>query len=66
MPVDPRRAQAAFLSAVEQQDPAARSHVLEQDRAGDAELRQRVESLLKAHDGPDTLLDQPVLSAGGP
>ena len=63
MPLDPNRVQAVFLSAVECDDPAARAAVLDRECSTDAELRQRVEALLKAHDQPDSLLDQPIVGA---
>jgi eukaryotic-like serine/threonine-protein kinase len=55
MPVDPVRVQAAFLAAVETEDPAERARVLEAQCAGDAALRPRVEALLRAHDHPQEL-----------
>ena len=63
MPLDPNRVQAVFLSAVECDDPAARAALLDRECATDAELRQRVEALLKAYDRPDSLLDQPIVGA---
>ena len=49
MSIDPKQLQAAFLEAV-QVAAAERSAVLNQVCAGDAELRRRVELLLRAHD----------------
>src|SRR3954465_288535 len=43
-------------------DPAARSAYLDGACGGDAGLRSRVEALLRAHDGHDSLLDQPTLA----
>jgi serine/threonine protein kinase len=56
MPVDPKRVQDIYLALVAQPDRAA---VLDRECAGDAELRQRVEALLRAHDAPGTLLEGP-------
>lgn len=61
MPLDPNRVQAVFLSAVECHEPAARAAVLDRECATDAELRRRVEALLRAHDQPDSPLDQPIV-----
>ena len=61
MPLDPKRVQAVFLSAVECHEPAARAAVLDRECSTDAELRQRVEALLRAHDQPDSLLDRPIV-----
>ena len=43
MPLDPKRVQAVFLSAVECHEPAARAAVLDRECSTDAELRRRVE-----------------------
>jgi serine/threonine-protein kinase len=58
MPVDPQRAQAVFLLAVEA-DVAARASLLQRECENDTELRQRVELLLQAHGTSNSLLDQP-------
>jgi len=55
MPVDPTQVQAVFAAAVECEDPAARVALLDRQCGNDAELRARVEALLKAHDDPDSL-----------
>ena len=60
MPVDPKRVQALFLAAVEQTDPAGRVAVLDRECQTDAELRQRVEALLRASDAPGSLLESPA------
>src|SRR5438105_6960152 len=60
MPVDPKRVQALFLAAVEQTDPAGRAAVLDRECQTDAELRQRVEALLRASDAPGSLLESPA------
>src|SRR5262249_22023570 len=66
MPVDPKRVQAVFLLAVEQTDPSARSAVLDLECQTDAELRRRVEALLKANDEPASYLDQPAAEVAKP
>ncbi len=60
MPVDAKRAQQIFLAAVDASSPADRAALLDRECAGDAELRSRVEALLRAHDEPDGPLDQPA------
>ena len=61
MPLDPKHVQAVFLSAVEHNDPAARARVLDRECSTDAELRRRVEALLRAHDQSDSRLDRPIV-----
>ncbi len=65
MPLDPKRVQAVFLSAVECDEPAARAALLDRKCATDPELRQRVEALLNALDRPVSLLDQPIVGPDG-
>jgi WD40 repeat protein/serine/threonine protein kinase len=55
MPLDSKRVQAVFLAAVEAADRAA---VLARECGDDAELRRRVEALLKAHDEPGDGIDR--------
>jgi serine/threonine protein kinase/formylglycine-generating enzyme required for sulfatase activity len=55
MSIDPSRVQAVFLAAVESKDPAERVEILHAHCSGDAELCQRVEALLQAHDQTDEL-----------
>src|SRR5580698_4466575 len=57
MPLDPERVQAIFLAAVEADDLAKRSEVLNAQCADDAELRARVEALLRLHDQSRKLPD---------
>jgi eukaryotic-like serine/threonine-protein kinase len=64
MTLDPGRAQAVFLAALEQETPTDRAAVLDRECAADVELRRRVEALLIAHDQPDSLLDRPSLAPG--
>src|SRR5262249_28276482 len=61
MLVEPKRVQEVFLAAVEVADPAARAAVLTRECGADAELRRRVEVLLKAHDEPGDSLGQPAV-----
>jgi serine/threonine protein kinase len=60
MPADPQRIQAAFLAAIEAADPADRAAVLDRHCGDDADLRQRVEKLLQAHDRSGSFLDHPA------
>jgi len=59
MSVDPNQAKSIFLSAVEDHSPEQWSAYLDEACRGDAELRRRVETLLAAHQGKDSLLDDP-------
>jgi serine/threonine protein kinase/Flp pilus assembly protein TadD len=60
MPADPQRIQAAFLAAIEAADPAGRAALLDRECGDDAEVRRRVEELLRAHDQPGSFLDHPA------
>jgi serine/threonine protein kinase/tetratricopeptide (TPR) repeat protein len=60
MPADPQRVQSVFLTLAAV-PPADRAAALDLACGGDAELRLRVEALLKAHDAPDSLLDEPAV-----
>jgi len=53
MPLNPKRVQAVFLEAVNHHDLAKRAAILDRECMGDAELRQGVKALLKAHDRSD-------------
>jgi serine/threonine protein kinase/formylglycine-generating enzyme required for sulfatase activity len=57
VPLDPDRVQAIFLAAVESTNPDKRVQILEEQCAGDVELRARVAALLDAHDRPGELPD---------
>src|SRR5262245_29721304 len=50
MAVDAARAKSLFLIASDRADPAERAAYLERECGGDAELRARVEALLRAND----------------
>jgi len=67
MPAEANAAKDIFFAALEKDAPADRAAYLDLACAGDAELRRRVEALLRAHDQADPLLDRPAvehLSAG--
>ncbi|HZZ81973.1 MAG TPA: protein kinase [Gemmataceae bacterium] len=57
MPLDPKRVQAVFLAVTETTDPDARAALLDRECAGDTELRQRIEALLRADGSRDSVLD---------
>jgi eukaryotic-like serine/threonine-protein kinase len=61
MPADPQRIQSIFLAAIEAADPADRATLLARECGDDAELRQRVEVLLQAHDRSGSFLDKPAV-----
>src|SRR5262245_6068019 len=63
MPADPERVQAVFLAAAEQENAADRAAVLDRLCGADAELRQRVETLLRAHEAPGPFLESPAAPA---
>jgi tetratricopeptide (TPR) repeat protein len=65
MAADPRRVKELFFAALDLSDRQARQAFLERECGDEADLRQRLEVLLKAHDDPASVLDQP-LSAEGP
>src|SRR5262245_58402379 len=56
----PGASSAVFCAALEKATPAERAAYLDEACAGDADLRREVEVLLRAHDRPDPLLDQPA------
>ena len=58
MSEDPQRLEEIFLRLLEV-PPEDRAAALERECGSDTELRQRVEALLKAHQQPDSYLDQP-------
>ena len=63
MPTESERIQAVFLTASEIQSPTDRATFLNTACDGDTALKSRIEALLRAHNQPDSLLDQPVVSA---
>src|SRR5262245_18280920 len=62
MPADPQRIQSVFLAAIEIADHAARAALLTRECGDDAGLRERVDELLRAHDQPGSLLDDPTVA----
>src|SRR3954462_14461159 len=66
MPTDVQRIQTVFLAAAEISDQADRARFLDGACGGDAELRSRVEALLRAHGQPDSLLDHPAVAPHDP
>jgi Flp pilus assembly protein TadD len=60
MAADPRRIKDLFVAALEQPDPAARRAFLDRECTDDAELRQRLDVLLQAHDEPASALNRPL------
>ena len=50
MVVDTARAKSLFMAASDLEDPAVRAAYLERECGGDAELRARVDALLRAND----------------
>jgi serine/threonine protein kinase/tetratricopeptide (TPR) repeat protein len=63
MAADPQRLKELFLTAVELPSPAERAALLDCECGADAELRRRVEALLRAHDDSAGILAQ---AASGP
>jgi eukaryotic-like serine/threonine-protein kinase len=61
MAVDAKTVKAIFLAALDRTSPADRAGYLDEACAGDVTLRQNVEALLRSHDQPDALLDQPAV-----
>src|SRR3954451_21822386 len=53
-----------FTAALQKEDPVGRRAYLDEACAGQPELRQQVENLLRLHEGAGSFLDKPA--AGGP
>src|SRR6516162_5960349 len=60
MPPTPPQAKEIFLAAIEKATAAERAAFLDEACAGEASLREKVESLLRAHDQPGSFLDKPA------
>src|SRR4029450_6405572 len=60
MPPAKDHVKAVCLAALDQANLAARAAFLDQACGPDADLRQRVEALLRAHDRTNLLLDRPA------
>jgi hypothetical protein len=61
MPLDPKRVQAIFLEAANYHAPMDRQVILDRACSDDAELRRRVEALLRAQDQFNDFLNQPFI-----
>ncbi len=59
MPADPRRVKELFVAALDL-DPHGRAAFLDRECGDDAELRQRLDALLAAHDHPESALERPL------
>src|SRR4051812_34501434 len=57
---DPQRLEAIFAAALEKVTAEERSALLGEACAGDADLRQRVEALLQAHQDARSFLQSPI------
>jgi serine/threonine protein kinase/tetratricopeptide (TPR) repeat protein len=64
MAADPRRVKELFVALLDLPDAHARQAFLERECAADADLRQRLEALLKAHENPASVLDRPLAAVG--
>src|SRR5262245_33784473 len=60
MPSDPKRVKEIFLEAAELPDEAARTAFLNRACEGNADLRARVEALLRSHDPDGSFLGTPA------
>src|SRR5262249_45731462 len=49
-----------FIAALQKEDPAERWAYLEEACAGQPEVRQQVENLLRLHEGAGSFLEQPA------
>lgn len=66
MPTDPKRVKEIFLEAAEQPNEVACAAFLDRACEGDAELRTRVEALLRSHDPDGSFLGTPVAAIPDP
>jgi WD40 repeat protein/serine/threonine protein kinase len=62
MAADPEHVKEVFLLATDLPDGAARAAYLDEACEGDAELRERVEALLRSHDPDGSFLDVPAVA----
>src|SRR6187200_1879635 len=60
MTADPRRVKELFVAALELPDAPARQAYLDRECGSDADLRHRLDVLLRAHDDPASVLDKPL------
>jgi serine/threonine protein kinase len=63
--LDFKQVKEIFLAAVERADPKERESYLQQACGDDAQLRRRVEALLRRHEQPDNFPEQPALDPEG-
>lgn len=61
MAIDPNRVKEVFLEATEQPDETTLAEFLGDACGGDAQLRERVEALLRSHDPSDNFLESPAI-----
>ncbi|QDV35218.1 protein kinase domain-containing protein [Tautonia plasticadhaerens] len=66
MSTDPKRVKEIFLEAAELPDEAARAAFLDRACGEDADLRARVEALLRSHDPAGSFLGTPAAAAADP
>ena len=66
MPEISTSARDIFLSALDRTQLSERAEFVRQACGNDAALRQHVEDLLKVHEQPDSLLDQPRINFNAP
>lgn len=66
MTADPRRIKELFVAALDLPDAQARQMFLDRECGDDADLRQRLDVLLKAHDDPFSALEWPLAAVEPP
>ena len=64
MSAEQKDVEAIFTAALEKRSPAQRAAYLDGACGNDADLRARVETLLKAHDDAGSFLDSPAVDPG--
>ncbi len=64
MTAEPNRVEAIFAAALEKASLQERTAYLDEACADDAELRQRVEALLRTHDDAGNFLEKPAVAEG--
>src|SRR4051794_37124431 len=60
MPADPRRVKDLFGAALDLPDAVTRRTFLDRECVNDADLRQRLDVLLRAHEDPASALNRPL------
>ena len=66
MTADPRRVKELFVALLDLPDAQARQAFLDRECGDDADLRQRLDVLLKAHDDPFSVLERPLAAVEPP